>query len=241
MKSIQVPVLSDNYSYIIACSETKKAAIIDPSEASPILRALTKDNLEPIAIVNTHHHQDHTGGNAEILATYPVPIISGPNNKHLDIGTLSFTIISVPGHTRDHIALYGHEALFSGDTLFASGCGRLFEGTASDMYQSLNTLSKLPDDTKVYCAHEYTITNLQFAHSVEPHNRDIQEKLTWAIEQQKNNQPTVPSTIGEEKKYNPFLRCDSPEIIQNLKQKGFTDLDEAVKVFAALRKLKDHF
>lgn len=254
MKITTIPISFDNYAFLIICPKTQQAAIIDPSEAAPVIAELVNKKLKPASIINTHHHGDHVGGNQMILEKYAIDVLAGTHDAHqitdakavaekdnITVGTLNFSVIEVPGHTQGHIALYGHGALFCGDALFVSGCGRVFEGTSEEMFISLSKLKDLPDETKVYCAHEYTVNNLEFALTVEPRNPHVMNKLKESQKSRAQNKPTVPSTIGEEKTYNPFLRTESSEILQNLQQKGFTGLNSPVSVFAALRRLKDAF
>lgn len=255
MEIVQLPVLMDNYAYFVTCPQTGKVGLIDSPDAVAILDYLRREGKEPSAILNTHHHWDHAGGNKEICEQFEIPVYCSEYDQsridkvtktlkegdHVQVGGLDFKVFDVPGHTLGHLAYYGHGVLFCGDTLFVGGCGRLFEGSAEQMQASLNKLRQLPDETKIYCAHEYTEQNLSFALSIEPGNKALQAKFDEVKTKRAQNLSTVPSTLGEEKSYNPFLRWDSVEIIESLKKKGCSDLSSAVKVFAAVRKLKDDF
>jgi hydroxyacylglutathione hydrolase len=239
---LQIPVLQDNYAYVVIDLQTKKAALIDTPDSAILLqklRDLAREGIELTAILNTHHHGDHAGGNAEVLAAHKVPVSCGffdYNEKRIDgathpvkegddvqMGNLHFQVLDVPGHTLGHIAYYGHGVLFCGDTVFVSGCGRLFEGTAAQMFDSLAKIKKLPDDTLIYCAHEYSEQNLCFALTVDPNNAALQKKYAEVKQARAQNQSTVPTHLGDEKLYNPFLRT------------------ETVEDFARVRKLKDGF
>lgn len=210
-----VPVLSDNYCYWVVCPKTNKAALVDCPDAGPALEVLRKNNWDFCAILNTHHHWDHVGGNEALLDHKKVPIF-GPQLKDgetISIGELKGTVIAVPGHTLDHIAFYFPQpkALFCGDALFVGGCGRIFEGTPEQMFGSLGKLKTLPDDTRIYCGHEYTLKNLEFALTIEPGSQAIRKKYEEAKQKRSRNEPTIPSTLAEEKSYNPFLRAKSVE------------------------------
>ncbi len=255
MKVIQIPLLRDNYGYLIVCEKTNEAAIVDPSEAEPVLRQVEKEKVTLKAILNTHHHRDHTGGNSGLLESLPLQVYGHKNDEYripglthpldegdeIRIGELKGRILFIPGHTKGHIAYLFENKLFCGDTLFVAGCGRLFEGTAEQMHSSLNKLQQLPADTLVYCGHEYTEKNLQFAMTVEPNNKKITDKLQSVRSLKAKNISTVPSTMAEERETNPFLRWESKEIHENLKSR-FPNLgSDPVSVFAKVRELKDQF
>lgn len=258
MRVVQIPLLRDNYGYLVVCEDTGVAAVIDPSEAEPVLDRIEKEKVTPTAILNTHHHRDHTGGNAGIierLARRRLDVYAHKNDKdripgltrpvdeddQIAIGRLKARVLFIPGHTTGHAAYFFGRSLFCGDTLFTAGCGRLFEGTAEQMHTSLQKLMRLPDDTLVYCGHEYTEKNLEFALTIEPDNPKLSERLKRARSMRAKGLPTVPSTIAEEKETNPFLRWDSREIQENL-QKLFPNLAlNPVSVFAHIRRLKDQF
>ena len=217
---LPIPAFSDNYIWLLV--QDGKAWVVDPGDAAPVLQVLHKKNLQLAGILVTHHHADHSGGVIELLQHCPVPVY-GPCNSPVSnlishalqdgdlirLGEVDFSVIAVPGHTLDHIAFYSasEKALFCGDTLFSAGCGRIFEGTYEQMYQSLSKLAALPDDTKVCCAHEYTLSNLRFAVAIEPSNPDVAGYQNHCEALRKENQPTLPSTVGLEKRINPFLRC----------------------------------
>jgi hydroxyacylglutathione hydrolase len=253
MKVQQIPVLLDNYAYVAQCTKTGQVALIDTPDAAAIQNYLKTQGLQANAIFNTHHHWDHAGGNEDIVNAYSCDVTCSHHDKsridrvthtvgegdNAKLGELSFKVLDVPGHTLGHIAYYGHGVLFCGDTLFVGGCGRLFEGTPEQMHASLQKIAALPGDTKIYCAHEYTENNLQFALTVEPGNLALQGKIKAVKELRSQNLPTVPSTLAEELSYNPFLRCDSEEIVKSLQSKGYKGVEDAVNVFAALRELKD--
>ncbi len=253
---LAVPAFIDNYIWLI-CNENspKQAAIIDPGEAGSVIDALTELSITPVAIMLTHHHDRHTGGVEELLKRYKIPVYGPaieqermPGITHpmcdgdyisLPFDKLSFTVMAVPGHTRGHIAYYGHHMLFCGDTLFGAGCGRLFEGTALQMYESLKKIAALPKNTLVYCAHEYTLANLKFAMKVEPGNADIRTRLFEAKRSWAHGQPTVPSTLELELRTNPFLRCRTGNVIvaaENFAERRLTTQQD---VFAVLRYWKD--
>jgi hydroxyacylglutathione hydrolase len=255
MKVIQIPLLRDNYGYLIVCEETNEAAIIDPSEAEPVLRQGEREKVKLRAILNTHHHRDHTGGNAGLLQRMAlevyghrsdagrIPGLTHPldDGDEIRIRDLKGTVLFIPGHTKGHVAYLFDNKLFCGDTLFVAGCGRLFEGTAEQMHRSLERLKELPPDTLVYCGHEYTEKNLQFALTVEPNNKKLAEKLGRVRSLRGKGISTVPSTMAEERETNPFLRWDSAEIQANLKRR-FPEIPlNPVSVFAKVRELKDSF
>jgi hydroxyacylglutathione hydrolase len=258
MRVVIIPVLSDNYAYLLIDESVNHAAIIDPSEAGPVLEAIAREKVELVAILNTHHHFDHTGGNEELARAHPgvdiigyepdrarIPGITRGVREHetLRIGNVEGRVLFVPCHTTGHVAYYFPDALFSGDTLFAAGCGRFFEGNAHDMFRALHeVIGALPNDTLLYCGHEYTEKNLRFALTLEPDNLDVRRKLSDVIHLRKKNEPTIPTTLGEERTYNPFLRTTAPELIATIAQKmPQVDVRDPVQVLAAVRELKDHF
>ena len=249
----QFPCLSDNYGYLIHDVAAGVTATIDTPEVAPINAALAEKGWKLTHILNTHHHFDHAGGNLELKEQWNCRIIGSRSDARripgideevgdgdsFRFGSFDVQVFDVSGHTIGHIAFYIPNAasLFCGDALFALGCGRLFEGTPAQMWTSLQKLSALPDDTRVYCAHEYTQSNAAFALSVEPQNADLKKRAEQITTLRAANKPTVPSTIGEEKATNPFLRPMSPELQANLNLQG-ADL---VEVFAETRRRKDSF
>lgn len=250
-----VPAFQDNYIWLIINQADGSTAIVDPGDAGPVLDTIAENRLTPVAILITHHHGDHIGGVNRLLQHFAIPVY-GPVNENIpnrtyalsegDIVELpelaaSFNVLDVPGHTSGHIAYYGQGCLFIGDTLFMSGCGRLFEGTAEQMHTSLNKLMNLPDDTKIYCAHEYTLANLKFAQAVEPGNADIKGRIKQSHELRDNNIPTVPGTLALEKKTNPFLRTEVADVIRAAEMHMGHPLNNSTEVFAAVRKWKDTF
>jgi hydroxyacylglutathione hydrolase len=251
MEVVPVSAFKDNYVWTLR--NATHAAVVDPGEARPVLDYLAREKLKLAAILATHHHPDHVGGIAELLRSFKVPVY-GPKNEPIatlthpvsegDTVTLpelgvSFSVLDIPGHTRAHIAYYGAGALFCGDTLFACGCGRLFEGTAEQMYTSLGKLRALPDDTKVYCGHEYTLANIGFAKSVEPQNAALAARENRDRALRQAGKPTVPSTMREEKATNPFLRCSEPAVVESVNKYLGKRVSDPVRVFAAIREWKN--
>lgn len=255
---LAVPAFKDNYLWLIHDGE--HAAAVDPGDHQPILDALADHKLALTAILLTHHHADHIGGVAQLTERFHVPVF-GPAKEAIAGVTrplaegdriavpgidLELDVLDVPGHTRGHIAYVRHTPgahwLFCGDTLFAGGCGRLFEGTPAQMVESLAKLAALPDDTQVFCAHEYTLSNLRFADAVEPGNRALQLRLGDDCAKRAQGLPTVPSTIGLEKGTNPFLRYREPAIVASLVAAGkLAPGADPVQAFAALREWKNVF
>ncbi len=246
-----IPAFKDNY--IWALRRDTQLAIVDPGDAAPVFAYMQQRELTLTAILTTHHHADHVGGVAQLLAQHSVPVF-GPKNEPIQVLThavsegdeleipqldVRFRVIDVPGHTRAHIAYYGAGALFCGDTLFACGCGRLFEGTPAQMRTSLTKLRDLPDDTLVYCAHEYTLSNISFARMIDPNNAALIERERRDTGLRAANRPTLPSTLGEEKRTNPFLRWETPEIIQAAQQHLGAPAGSPDQVFAAIRDWKN--
>tara|TARA_B100000424_G_C22933958_1_gene496873 strand:+ start:1693 stop:2454 length:762 start_codon:yes stop_codon:yes gene_type:complete len=253
MKIIIVKCLKDNYSYIIFNERSFEAIVIDPSEAIPIINEIEKNNLKLKYILNTHHHYDHVGGNVKLKEKYKCKVVGFEKDKEripkIDIQLkdnknwknelFECEILHVPGHTSGHISIYVKEinALFTGDTLFSLGCGKIFEGTYSQMYKSLNKFKNYPKNTKIYCGHEYTKKNSDFCISIDSKNKKLINKINEIKNNIQNNMPTIPSTLEDEIECNIFLRADNLEI---QKQLGINSGD-AIKTFAKLRDLKDNF
>lgn len=238
------------------CDQDLGAAIcVDPGESDGVLAFLAEHQLQLKAILLTHHHSDHAGGVGGIIAQHPCPVYGGKNDNIASVTQtliegdevtfdemgLSFRVLDIPAHTKGHIAYYAAPYLFCGDTLFLAGCGRLFEGSAEQMLQSLNKLKQCPDETLVYCAHEYTEQNLQFALTVEPNNTAIQQRLARVQKQRQANGITIPASMAEEKDSNPFLRCTEQAIIDSAEAHAGKSLKDEVAVFAELRHWKDNF
>jgi hydroxyacylglutathione hydrolase len=251
-----IPAFRDNYLWLIEANG--HCYVIDPGDGSVVRTWLQKEHKHLSAILVTHHHSDHIGGIDQLLHDYPVPVY-GPNSPyipqitqplkdgdHLTLPGLLLKVIAIPGHTIDHIAYFAEPSkqdplLFCGDTLFAGGCGRIFDGTAALLYKSLAQLSQLPSNTQVFCAHEYTLNNLKFAQVIEPSNTDLIQRTT--VEQQKRslNQPTVPTTIATERSTNPFLRCQLENVRKTVEDHYRTATSSALEVFTLLRQWKDEF
>ncbi|HEV7821594.1 MAG TPA: hydroxyacylglutathione hydrolase [Burkholderiales bacterium] len=248
-----VRAFQDNYVWTLRTGSN--AAVVDPGEAGPVLAYLREHKLNLTAILNTHHHADHVGGNAELLEHYPVPVY-GPYDDR--IPTLServregdkFTlpgfalelqVFEIPAHTRTHIAFYGGGMLFCGDTLFACGCGRLFEGTPANMHAALTKLGGLPGSTKVYCGHEYTLSNIKFARAVEAGNPALVQWEQVAAALRAKDEVTLPSTLEQELAANPFMRCSEPEVAAAASKHAGKALTDPVSVLAALRDWKNNF
>jgi hydroxyacylglutathione hydrolase len=248
----RVDAFEDNYIWLAGTKDSPRVAVVDPGDADPVFAALEANSLEPEAILITHHHPDHTGGIPELVDRYRIPVY-GPAHERIGGIThpmeegreivlstgLTFRVLDTPGHTRGHICYVGEGALFCGDTLFAAGCGRLFEGTAEQMHASLEKLAALPDDTLVYCAHEYTLANLAFARVAEPDNRDILERQNEARQIRERGDATVPSTMRLEKRTNPFLRSTNPELRAAAERFAGRSLEKPSEVFATVRHWKD--
>ncbi|MFT2091218.1 hydroxyacylglutathione hydrolase [Paraglaciecola sp. 2405UD69-4] len=250
------PISAFEDNYIWSIHNQQYCVVVDPGDATPVIEYCNNEQLSLVAILITHHHRDHTGGIDALLEAYPGIPVYGPQNPnikqithrlteatditlpHLNVNLL---VMEVPGHTLDHIAYYGENSLFCGDTLFSAGCGRLFEGTPEQMYQSLAKLNALPSKTKVYCTHEYTLANIKFAKAVEPDNEALVEYENWVIQEREDNLPSLPSTLEKERKINPFLRCNQETIVTRMSEHKGKPLDSDEAVFASLRHWKDNF
>ena len=253
MKIEIIPCLNDNYSYLIHDEISNTVAIVDPSEFIPCDTIISKNYKKLDFILNTHHHYDHVGGNEELKKKYNSKVLGFENDKNripnidtvlkdnqeFKIGTLNFTTIFIPGHTRGHVAFYfkKERVVFSGDTLFSLGCGRVFEGTYKQMFQSLNKLKNLPGETKVYCGHEYTFKNLEFCLKFNPNNDFLKKKKDDIKLSLKNKKPTIPSTIADEIKANIFFRVNDPDVKKAINLENSPDIE----IFTKLRDLKDNF
>jgi hydroxyacylglutathione hydrolase len=251
-----IPAFRDNYMWLIrGAVDPRVVAVVDPGDAGPVLAALAHEGLSLAAILATHHHADHVGGVPALVAATGArafgparermpdrvqPLAQGDRATIPELG-LEFTVLDVPGHTAGHIAYAGHGAVFPGDTLFSAGCGRLFEGTAEDMLQSLDRLAALPGETRIFCGHEYTEANLRFAMAVEPANSDIMDYVKRAAGQRAQGRPTLPSTIELEKRVNPFLRCRHEDVKSAAERRAGRMLSTPVAVFAEIRSWKDTF
>lgn len=254
LEIVQIPMLVDNYSYLLHDEVSGETAVVDPAEAEPVLQVLAQKDWQLDYIFNTHHHWDHIGGNDKLKRQTDCQIIGSQLDKlripYIDrtvtdgdiisLGEHKAHIMMTPGHTTGHIVYYFAEdnALFCGDTLFVMGCGRLFEGTAAELWHSLQKLKALPSETRIYCAHEYSETNGLFALTVEPDNFSLQNKMYQIRQLRHQHLATVPSTIAEELATNPFMRTDSIALREQLK---FNEQDDEIAVFARLRQLKDYF
>jgi len=257
MLSIQpIPAYDDNYIWLLFDTESRRAYVVDPGDAAPVIVALEEQELQLEGVLITHHHFDHVGGLQTLRDQYS-PVVYGPQNPgiagvdhrlqqgdQVEVLGNSFAVMEVPGHTLDHIAYYhagDKPLLFCGDTLFAGGCGRVFEGTPPMMHDSLQSLAALPPQTSIYCAHEYTLANLAFARAVEPANEALVSRVTEAEATRGRNEPTVPSSIALELATNPFLRCDQPELLEALRAQGRLEDDRPADVFSTVRSWKDNF
>lgn len=256
MNLIALPAFTDNYIWML--HDGRQAVVVDPGESAPVIAALDAHKLVLAAILVTHHHADHVGG-IDALRSHlhgpvygpqreriPQPYLPLADGEAVEVLGMRFEVIDVPGHTSGHIAFF-HAAsrdtapiLFCGDTLFSGGCGRLFEGTPAQMHHSLSRLAALPGDTRVCCAHEYTLSNLKFAHAVEPVNADVANHIDWCKAQRAQGRPTLPSSIARERLINPFLRCDQAAVAHGARAHG-AESDEPVAVLTALRQWKNDF
>jgi len=251
-----IKAFTDNYLWLFNQENATSAAIVDPGDAGPVLQYLEANKLQLEAILLTHHHPDHIGGVSDLLEQYDVPVY-GPESKAipqvshtlqegdtLQVCGAPFRVLEIPGHTLDHIAYYSEApslgqapVLFCGDTLFAGGCGRVFEGTMAMMYESLQKLATLSPQTEVFCAHEYTMANLAFAESVTPEDPLVQARIVREQSRRDQDIPTVPTTIAEELQSNPFLRCEQKDFQAALHLQGKSPQE----IFAHLRTGKDNF
>lgn len=250
-----VSAFTDNYIWLIQSAQNQHVLIVDPGDADPVIQFVEQHGLHPVAILVTHHHHDHVGGiqrlkdlyeltvfgpQQETIKTVDVPL-TAQATKIIDTAFPAFQIIDTPGHTPGHISYLLENNLFCGDTLFTGGCGRLLGGTAEQLFNSLQTLKQLADDTNIFCAHEYTLANLQFAFAVEPDNPHLQERIATVKALRKQNIATVPSKLHEEKRTNPFLRCEVSDVKKAAESYAGEALNSPLAVFKVLRGWKDSF
>jgi hydroxyacylglutathione hydrolase len=256
LQIIPIPAFNDNYIWLL--HNHRQAVVVDPGDAEPVIATLLDLQLQLDTILITHHHHDHIGGVTTLLNTYPQARVYAPKQEAYDfphiavaepdtvainILDISLAVIDVPGHTLGHIAYYlqdkrnGSSQLFCGDTLFGAGCGRLFEGTPAQMYHSLQKLTALPPHTEIYCTHEYTLHNLDFAMTLEPNNPQLQTRQFDTLQLRQHKQPSLPSTLQQELATNPFLRCDSSEIKASIQLHNA----DALQVFTTIRELRNHY
>ena len=251
MNLISIPAFQDNYIWVLVDND-RRCVIVDPGESAPVLDAIKENGWQPEAILLTHHHNDHTGGVPELRAHFPHLVVYGPaeaqdkgithvveEGENILIREWEFSVFATPGHTLGHLCFYSKPYLFCGDTLFSGGCGRLFEGTPAQMYQSLQKINALPDETLICCAHEYTLGNMKFAVSLLPEDRAIQDYYHKVKELRAKNQKTLPVILKNERQINLFLRTDDIDLINKINQE--TNLQQPEQRFAWLRSKKDNF
>lgn len=251
MNLISIPAFQDNYIWVLV-DDDRRCIIVDPGESAPVLQAIEENGWHPQAILLTHHHNDHVGGVPDLVAAFPHLVVYGPAETQ-DKGTTQvveegenililgyeFSVFATPGHTSGHLCFYSKPYLFCGDTLFSGGCGRLFEGTPAQMYQSLQKINALPDDTLICCAHEYTLGNMKFAASILPDDLSILDYYQKVKELRAKNQKTLPVILNNEREINLFLRTDDIDLINKINQE--TKLQQPEQRFAWLRSKKDNF
>lgn len=246
-----IPAFNDNYIWLIENSD-RRCAVVDPGDAQPVLAYLQQQKLTLEAILITHHHHDHIGGVAELVRQYPhvdvvgpaqepIPTLTHPveDGDQIELFNERFMVLGLPGHTLGHIGYVGDSKIFCGDVLFSAGCGRVFEGTMEQMFSSLNKLLSLPEETEIYCAHEYTASNVAFAMAVEPDNEQLQIYRDTVIRMRAQGQPTLPTTLQREKWVNPFLRTEVPSVIKSVANR--TTQHDPLAIFSALREWKNEF
>ena len=254
---IRIPAFKDNYIWLLR--KGASAVVVDPGDARPVLDVLEREGLTLTSILITHHHADHQGGVARLLENYAAPVFGpaaesitaitrplfGGETIRLESLDLELQVLAVPGHTLGHLAYFGSGCLFCGDTLFTGGCGRLFEGTPAQMHDSLTRLAALPEQTAVFCAHEYTETNLRFALTVEPRNRRLRERVDEVAVARAKGWATVPSTLALERATNPFLRCQEAEVVATAKSRAALNNQafsgDPLAVFSVLREWRNSF
>jgi hydroxyacylglutathione hydrolase len=249
-----IPAFEDNYIWLVRRPDRSECAVVDPGDEDPVIARLEADGLDLAAILVTHKHRDHVGGIEGLKDRYPRALVFGPAGEPIPLRDVAlrdgdtvtvpgvaavFLVLGVPGHTEDHIAYLGEDALFCGDTLFAGGCGRVFSGTHAQLHASLQRIAQLPPDTRVYCAHEYTAANLGFAQWVEPDNADLARRATEVEVLRRRGEPTVPTTVALERLTNPFLRVGEPAVVAAAGRWAGRSLPDAVEVFCAVRTWKD--
>ncbi|PMH41080.1 hydroxyacylglutathione hydrolase [Vibrio sp. 10N.286.49.B3] len=246
-----IPAFNDNYIWLIENSD-QRCAVVDPGDATPVLKYLEQHGLTLDAILVTHHHNDHIGGVPDLVRQFPNIDVVGPRSE--PIPTLThpmddgdqlqlfgeiFLVTELPGHTKGHIGYIGDGKLFCGDVLFSAGCGRIFEGTPEQMFNSLNKILSLPEETEIYCAHEYTAGNLAFALAVEPENASLHRYREQVNRLRVQNKPTLPTTLSHEKQINPFLRYEQPSVMRSVSKR--CHVSDSLSIFTALREWKNEF
>lgn len=255
LKIHAIPAFNDNYIWLIQAANSQNVLIVDPGDAKPVFDAIEQYQLKPTALLITHGCHDHIDGITSIIEQYQIPVygsaieaiphLSHPvtenNQLHINNDFPAINILELPGHTKEHIAFLIDDNVFCGDTLFGAGCGRLHTGTAKQLYNSLQKIAQRPDETKIYCAHEYTQDNLRFAAVVEPDNVAIKQRIKDTQQLRQKEMPSLPSNLALERATNPFLRCDQADVIRSTEHFAGKALHNSIDVFTALRLWKDQF